>query len=381
MGLQNLQSIVFTTMYQFSVFVRKEFYHIWRDKRSLLILFAMPVILILLFGFALSNEINHAKLSVLDFAKDDGSLAITHKLAASSYFDIESDLRTYHDIENAFESGKVNIVVVFPQGFYNDLLHGNSAPIQIIADASDPNVANVLNSYVSAIIADYQTQLWQNTKLPYTITTSLQMIYNPQLKAAYNFVPGVMSMILLLISAMMTSIAIVREKELGSMEVLLVSPARPLMVIVSKAVPYFFLSLVNVSTIIALSVFVLGIPIKGNFVLLYAESMLFIITTISLGLMISNIVETQQAAMLISLMGFLLPTVMFGGYMFPIENMPAPLQIVSNIVPSKWFYYIAKSIMIKGLGIHAIWRETLILTGMTLFFLLIALKNFKIRLT
>ncbi|PSJ77121.1 multidrug ABC transporter permease [Sphingobacteriales bacterium UPWRP_1] len=367
-------------MYQFAVFVRKEFYHIWRDKRSLLILFAMPVVLILLFGFALSNEINHARLAVLDFAKDDASRAITQKLAASNNFDIQDNLSGYNSIENAFESGKISLVVVFPQDFQNQLLHNNATSVQVIADASDPNVASVLYSYVSAIIADYQSQLWQNLQIPYTINTTIQMIYNPQLKAAYNFVPGVMSMILLLISAMMTSIAIVREKELGSMEVLLVSPAKPMMVIISKAVPYFFLSFINVCSIIALSVFVLGLPVKGNLALLLAESMLFIFTTISLGLMISNIVQTQQAAMLISLMGFMLPTVMFGGYMFPVENMPKPLQVISNIVPSKWFYYIAKSIMIKGLGFDYVWRETAILAGMTLFFLLVALKNFKIRL-
>ncbi len=206
------------------------------------------------------------------------------------------------------------------------------------------------------------------------------MIYNPELKAAVNFVPGVMSLILLLVCVLMTSVSIVKEKETGTMEISLVSPFNPFWVIISKAVPYLALSLINLTVILLLSVFVLGMPVNGGITLLYVVSKLFIITALSLGLLISNVTASQQSAMLISLMGMLVPSILFTGFMFPLENMPYPLQLVSHIVPAKWYYIIVKSIMVKGLGFSAIWKETLILAGMTLFLLLVNIKKFKIRL-
>jgi ABC-2 type transport system permease protein len=206
------------------------------------------------------------------------------------------------------------------------------------------------------------------------------MLYNPQLKGAYNFVPGVMAMILMLVCTLMTSIAIVREKERGTMEVLLASPLKPILVILAKALPYLALSMVNIASILLLSVYVLELPIAGSLVLLVGESILFTVTALSLGLLVSSITASQQVAMLISLMGMFLPTLMFSGFMFPIENMPPPLQVISNLVPAKWYFFIVKAVMIKGLGIASIWKETLILSGMTLFFLGLSLKKFKIRL-
>lgn len=206
------------------------------------------------------------------------------------------------------------------------------------------------------------------------------MLYNPQMKGAHNFVPGVMALVLMLVCVMMTAVSIVREKELGTMEILLVSPFRPELVILSKAVPYLILSLINVSSILLLSVWVLKLPIQGSIMLLFAESTLFIITSLALGLFISVRAQTQQTALLFSLLGMLLPTLLFSGFMFPLENMPEPLQVFSHIVPAKWYYIIVKSIMIKGLGFAAVWRETVILLGIALFFLAVSLKNFKVRL-
>jgi ABC-2 type transport system permease protein len=212
------------------------------------------------------------------------------------------------------------------------------------------------------------------------IQIETRMIYNPELKGITNFVPGVMALVLMLICVLMTSVSIVREKERGTMEVLLVSPFSPFMVIIAKAVPYFLLSLVNLTVILLLSVFLLDMPIAGSVPLLFAESALLILTALSMGLLISNLTDSQQAAMLISLMGMLLPVMLFTGFMFPLENMPWPLQVISNVVPSKWYYIIVKSIMIKGLGFSAIWKETLILLGMTVLLLIVSLKRFKIRL-
>lgn len=206
------------------------------------------------------------------------------------------------------------------------------------------------------------------------------MLYNPQLKGAPNFVPGVIALVLMLVCVMMTAVSIVREKENGTMEVLLVSPFKPLFVILSKAVPYLMLSLINVASILLVSSLILKVPINGSLLLLFAESTLFIVTCLALGIFISIKVNSQQVAMLISLMGMLLPTILFSGFMFPIENMPLPLQLLSNIIPAKWFYIIVKSIMIKGLGFSFIWKETLILLGMLLFFLFMSVKNFKTRL-
>ncbi|HYG19307.1 MAG TPA: ABC transporter permease [Ohtaekwangia sp.] len=367
-------------MKQFIVFVRKEFAHVLRDRKTLLILFGMPVVQILIFGFALTNEVKNAKIVIADYAKDPAAQQIISKIEASRYFEVERSVMRAAEIEDAFRQGRIKLAVVFPLNFNHALLHENSASIQVIADASDPNAATTLSNYLNAIVQDYQTDMNQNLSVPYRIITETRMLYNPQLKGVHNFVPGVMALVLMLVCVMMTAISIVREKENGTMEVLLVSPFKPLLVILSKAVPYLLLSLVNVTTILLLSVFVLKLPVNGSIMLLYAESILFIITCLAVGIFISVRTNSQQVAMLISLMGMMLPTILFSGFMFPIENMPRALQLISNIVPAKWYYIIVKSIMIKGLGFSAIWKESLILAGITLFLLGVSLKSFKIRL-
>lgn len=364
---------------QFLSFVKKEFLHIWRDKRTLFILFGLPIVQITLFGFALTNEVKNSKIAILDPSKDDRSQRLIDRFDASRYFEIEKTIQTPAQMESAFREGRIKMALIFPTRFANELSHTNKSQIQLITDASDPNVATTLTNYASAIIGDYQQELIGQS-LPYSIKTDTRMLYNPQLKSAYNFVPGVMAMILLLVCTMMTSISIVREKEMGTMEVLLASPLRPFLIIVAKAVPYLLLSMINVASILLLSVFALDLPIAGSLSLLVAESMLFTITALTLGLLISTITASQQVAMLISLVGMFLPTLMFSGFMFPIENMPMPLQIISNAIPAKWFFIIVKSVMIKGLGFASIWKETLILAGMTLFLLAVSVRKFKTRL-
>ena len=368
-------------MKQFLVFIKKEFAHVLRDKKTLLILFGMPIAQILIFGFALTNEVKNASIVILDQAHDDASRQIISKIEASSYFSIERSIENQQQLQDAFRSGKVKLAITFPANFNDDLIHQNTAQMQIVGDASDPNYATTLTSYVSSIVQNHMSEVNELNNVPYRITPEIRMLYNPQLKGAHNFVPGVMALVLMLICVMMTAVSIVREKETGTMEILLVSPFKPLLVILSKAVPYLLLSLVNVTSILLLSVFVLELPIHGSVLLLYAESTLFIITCLTIGIFISIKTDSQQVAMLISLMGMLLPTVIFSGFMFPIENMPLPLQVISNIVPAKWYYIIVKSIMIKGLGFSAIWKETLILAGITLVVLTISLKSFKIRLS
>lgn len=367
-------------MKQFITFLRKEFAHVLRDRKTLLILFGMPIMQILIFGFALTNEVKNSKIVIVDNSKDISSQKIISKIEASRYFEIENTMMSAAQIEEAFQKGVIKMALVFPANLDYDIMHQRKAQIQVIADASDPNTANTLTNYVSSIVQDYQNELDKTSTQPYRIEPQTRMLYNPQLKGVHNFVPGVIALVLMLVCVMMTAVSIVREKEIGTMEILLVSPFKPIMVMVSKAIPYLILSLINVASILLLSVFVLEVPVNGSVLLLFAESTLFIITCLTLGIFISVKTNSQQVAMLISLMGMLLPTILFSGFMFPIENMPKALQIFSNVVPAKWFYIIVKSIMIKGVGLSGIWKETLILFGITIFFLIVSLKNFKIRL-
>jgi ABC-2 type transport system permease protein len=365
---------------QFLSFVKKEFHHIFRDRRTMFILLGMPIVQIIIFGFALTNEVKNAKIAILDQSKDIASQSLTQEIEASRYFEVERNLHSDGEIEKAFREGKIKMAVVFPQHFNEDLTHFNKAQVQLVADATDPNVANTLTNYATAIIGDYQSRITDDRKLPYTINTELRMLYNPQLKGAYSFVPGVMAMVLMLVCTMMTAITVVREKEMGTMEIMLVSPIRPLKIIVAKAVPYLLLSLINITSILLLSTFVLDVPINGSLTLLIAESILFTLTCLAFGLLISSSTDSQQTAMFISLTGMFLPTIMLSGFMFPIENMPLPLRIISNFVPAKWYYLIVKDVMIKGVGFSEIWKETLVLAGMMLFLLTLAIRKFKIRL-
>lgn len=366
-------------MKRFKGFVKKEFYHIFRDKRSLFILFGMPIAQILLFGFAITNEINHVNIAVLDYAKDSETQKIINTIKSSKYFTIENEIKNEAAIESEFKKGKIKAVILFEPDFSRKLTAQKTAKVQIITDATEPNIANTIANYVSAIIQNYQNSKKNNSSNP-KIEAQTRMIYNPELKSVFNFVPGVMTVILMLVSAMMTSISITREKELGTMEILLVSPLKPFQVIVGKVFPYIFLSIINAIVIVSMGYFVFGMPINGSLFLLAFESILFVITALSLGILISTITDSQQTAMMISLMGLMLPVIILSGFIFPIASMPLPMQVMSNIIPAKWFIIIVKSIMLKGVGIQFIIKETLILIAMTLVYLGLSIRNYKIRL-
>lgn len=369
-----------TIMKIFFSFIKKEFWHVLRDKRSMIILIGLPVIMMLLFGFALSNEVKNSNIAILDNAQDEASHHLTERFEQSNYFSVYQQLHNEKEIEEIFRQGKTRLVVIFPQNFADGLAHANAGQIRLVGDASDPNTANIIINYAAAIIRDYQAELIDNQNIPYTIKVETRMLYNPQLLSTFNFVPGVMTLILMLLGAMMTSVSIVKEKENGTMEILLVSPMKPIFVVISKAIPYMVLCFVDVLIILLMAYTVLDMPMRGSLALLLAESMLFILTTLSLGLLISAAVNSQQVAMFISLVGLLMPSLIFSGFMFPIENMPLPMQVISNIVPTKWYYSIVKSIMVKGLDFSFVYKQTAILVFMTLFFLALAIKNFKVRL-
>lgn len=361
-------------------FIKKEIFHIFRDYRSMLILFGMPVVQVLIFGFAITNEIKDAKVAILDQSGDVLSNRFVSKLTASGYFKADRTLSHPSQIEPAFREGLVKQVIVIPSGFGVDLGLQKQVTIQILGDASDPNMANMLKNYTMAILNAFQMQEFGMQTLPVDVKVEPLMFYNPELKGVYMFVPGTMAIILMLVSAMMTSISIAREKELGTMEVLLVSPLRPWQIVVGKVIPYVALSFVNALLILSLGWFVFGVPIIGHKGFLMAEVLLFIIMSLSLGIFISTVSPTQQVAMLLSMFALMLPTILLSGFIFPIENMPVVLQWLSNLMPSKWFIIIVRDIMLKGSGIAYLWKETLVIFGMTLFFIGLSIANFKLRL-
>lgn len=340
----------------------------------------MPIVQIILFGFALTTEVKDAQIAVYDLSKDVSTRQIIQKIQANEYFTLVKYLDSPDQIEQVMKEGKAGMVLVFDSDFHANLLSTGEAAIQIIADATDPNQATTMTNYATSILNQYQQEMATQQNASIRIVTQTRMLYNPQMEGAYNFVPGVMGMILMLICAMMTSIAIVREKEKGSIEILLTSPVKPIFIIISKAVPYFTLSVVNLIVILLLSVFVLKVPIAGSLFLIFLTSFLFILVALLLGLLISNLAETQVAAMLISGMGLMMPTMLLSGMMFPIESMPMVLQYLSSIMPARWYIEIIKKLMIQGVDGVYILKEFIILVVMILCLLAASLKTFKVRL-
>lgn len=365
-------------MKQFLCFILKEFRHILRDPRTMLILLGMPIAQILLFGFAISTEVKNSGIAVLDPSGDYLTRRIVRELDASEYFTVVRSVGSRSEIDQLFRRGDITLAAVFSPRFASEAGHTRQAHIQLIADGSEPNQAQMVTGYAQSIITSALSS--SSVAVP-TIQISTRLLYNPQTKSAYNFVPGVMGMILLLICAMMTSVSIVREKETGTMEVLLASPMPPMGIIIAKMVPYFVLSCANLATILLLSKFILGVPIRGSLVLLLLLSMLYIVLALSVGLFVSNLVRTQMAAVLISGMGMIAPTVLLSGLMFPIESMPAILQWISSIVPARWYISAVRKVMIEGVTLPYVWREIVILSAMTVVLLTASVKRFQIRLT
>ncbi|MFP4548333.1 MAG: ABC transporter permease [Fidelibacterota bacterium] len=365
-------------MKSFKEFIKKEFYHIFRDPRTLLILFAMPVVQLLLFGFVIKTEIKDATIAIWDKSGDVTTQRLQDKILSSGYFKLVENVEKESDIHNLFKKGAVKLVMVFEQNFDRKLTNTGRADVQIIADASDPNIAAMLVNYAGSIFKDFNRS--NSVMGEIGVIPSSRMFYNEEMKSVYMFVPGLMAMILMLICAMMTSISITKENEMGSMEILLVSPLKPLQIILGKVLPYALLAFLDAILIIQLGKYVFGVPIIGNQFLLLLETSIFIITALSLGIFISTVTTSQLAAMMISAVALILPTVLLSGFIFPIDNMPVFLQILSNVVPAKWFLSAIKNIMLKGSGFMIIWKETLVMAGMTLLLLIVSVKRFKIRL-
>ncbi len=367
-------------MSSFRGFIVKEFKQIYRDTRTLVVLFGMPVIMLLLFGFAIRNEVNDAKIGVLDLSKDSVTRQLTQKLSQSDSFVLKAHLSSYSEVGELFKEGEIKEVVVFEQDFEKKLTRDRVADIQIITDATDPNLANIVQAYTSNILRDYLSEKGSPGISASGIQPTIRMLYNPGLESVNLFVPGLIAVILMLVSALMTSISITREKEMGNMEILLVSPLKPIHIILGKVLPYLVLSVANVIVILVLARFVFEVPFRGSYGIFFLEGTLFITTALSLGVLISSVANNQQTAMMISLAGLLLPTVLLSGFIFPVDSMPQPLQYVSHAIPAKWFLIIVRSIMLKGTGIMLLWKETLILLVITIVLIGLSIRKFKVRL-
>lgn len=368
-------------MKAFLGFVIKEVRHILRDWRTLMILLGMPMIMMVLFGYAIRNEIRDIKVVVVDLSGDSVTRRLTERFMESPYFVISAEARSLDEIEPLFQRGQARMALVFQPGFGRKLEREGTAQIQLVADAAEPNSASTVLSYATAVIAAFQREEFGSFGFrPGIVLAEVRMQFNPTLQSAFLFVPGLVAILLMLVCALMTSITITREKEVGTMEVLLISPLRAPQIIVGKVLPYMVLSLINVATILVLARFVFNVPVRGSLLLLLAECLLFIFCALSLGILISTKANTQQVAMMASLAGLLLPTILLSGFMFPVSSMPEILQWVSNIVPARWFLIIVRGIMIKGVGLEVLWQETLIIAGMTLFFIALSVRSFKIRL-
>lgn len=364
-------------MNQFISFVIKETKHIVRDRRTMLILFGMPVVMMLIFGFAITTDVRNVKVTVVTAVMNPRIQQVVQRIDASEYFVITHTVSNTQEAKQLLADHQADMAIVFSNDFAN-VQYSEQASVQFLVDYTDPNMAEQRVSYIRQIIMDElrsqqtaQQQAIANTKL----------LYNPQMKSAYNFVPGIMGMLLMLICAMMTSVSIVREKERGTMEVLLVSPVKPLYIMIAKTVPYFVLSIFILISILLISKFILAVPIEGSVITILAVSLLYIVLALALGMLISVVSQTQVVALLISGMLLIMPSTMLSGMIYPIESMPTVIQYISTIVPTRWYVSAIKKVMIMGVGVDMIYEELIIMLGMTLLFLGIALKKFKIRLS
>ena len=364
-------------MKQFIAFVVKETRHILRDKRTMLILFGMPVVMMLLFGFAITTDVKNVRTVVVSSQLSPQVQQAVERLAQSEYFTITQTVATPREAERLIRSQQADMSLIPSSSSKAD---GSGCQWQIMVDGSDPNMAQQWMAYAQAILSQ---PVGGNDYLPPSSAgerVGIRLLYNPQMKSAYNFVPAIMGMLLMLICAMMTSISIVREKERGTMEVLLVSPVRPLMVIIAKAVPYLVLAFGILLIILLMARFVLGVPLQGSLFWIVAVSTLYILLALSLGLLISNVAQTQLVALLLSAMVLLMPVVMLSGMLFPVESMPQVLQWLAALVPPRYYIEAMRKLMVMGVGIGDVAREVAVLAAMTVVLLAIALKKFNVRL-
>jgi len=371
--------------------LRKEGYHILRDRRTLVVLLALPVVQVVLFGFAIRTDVNDVRLAIVDPAPDRATIELRNRFASSGVFRTVAVVSRTADLDSLFETGAAQQAVVFEAGFANDLGSGEPAHILIISDTTEPNTGSLVQAYALAVIDGYQRGLPRRSaptmrsgeagaNAGVAIVPDVRMRFNPTRESSNLFVPGLMAFVLTIISSLMTAISLTREKETGTMEALLVSPLRPWEIIVGKVAPYLVIGFISVIAVLVEARLVFRVPLRGSVALLLFEGGLYILVSLSLGILISARTSSQRVAMMGALLGTMLPNVLLSGFIFPVESMPAALRIVSYAVPGRWFVLIARGIMLKGVGLEYLWLETLILAGMAAVLLAASTRSFKERL-
>ena len=364
-------------MKELRMILKKEFIHIIRDKITLALVLAMPIALVLLFGFTISTDIRNAKISVLDQAKDSQSKLLVDKITASGYFQVVAYPENEVEIDNDFKNKGIKLAVIIPPHFEEKLSKEHVANLQVINDVSDLNVASILNNYVRAVVQSYTEEYNQDNQAGFDITT--KMLYNPESNSVYMFVPGIITLIMVLVTALMSSITLAREKETGTMRMLLITPVKKIHIIIGKVIPYMAISFIGTIAILIISVTVFKMPINGSLLMLLVLCIIFMLTSASFGLLISSISQTQVDAMMITMMGLFLPTVLLSGFLFPLNSMPMVFQVLANVFPAKWFILAIKDVMIKGSGIFDIWMYLLILLVMAVVFIIFSLTRLDKR--
>ncbi len=365
-------------MKELRIILKKEFIHIIRDKITLALVLAMPVALVLLFGFTISTDIRNAKISVLDLSKDSQSKILINDLSASGYFQIVSYPENEAEIDNDFKNKGIKLAIIIPTRFEESLSKERNATLQVINDVSDLNVASILNNYVRSVVYNF-TEQYNSSVESSAFQVTAKMLYNPELNSVYMFVPGIITLIMVLVTALMSSITLAREKETGTMQMLLITPVKKIYIIIGKVIPYMLISLFSTITIIVISVTVFKMPVNGDLAMLLALCIIFMLTAASFGMLISSISRTQVDAMMITMMGLFLPTVLLSGFLFPLNSMPMFFQVIANLFPAKWFILSIKDVMIKGSGFADIWMYLLILFFMAVVFILFSIKRLDKR--
>ncbi|MHB2154695.1 ABC transporter permease [Calditrichota bacterium GD2] len=359
----------------FRSIVKKEFLHIVRDYQTLIIIFIMPVLMLLLFGYAITLEMRQIEIAVVDHARTPQSRLLINHLQSSDFFNI----RAYNVPEAAFESllqkRKVRCILVIPADFSQSLNQEVFTPVQLLIDASDPNAANFIQNYLLKITSLFNAENNPDFKLPFEIIP--RFMFNPDLKSEYFFVPSLIAVIILLISALLTSIAIVREKERGTFEQILVSPVHATQIILGKVIPYIVLGFIDSLIILFIGHVWFQVPIHGSLLLLFSTLIVYSLTGLSFGLFVSTVTDSQRTAMLIALLMTILPTILLSGFIFPIPSMPLIFQYVSQIIPATHFLKIIRGILLKGNGLMEIKMEIVYLMGLSAFMMALSIKKFK----
>lgn len=366
-------------MSAFRGLLRKEALHILRDRRTLLVVIFMPILQVILFGYAIRTDVSAIRLAIVDPSPDASTIELRNRFTATDAFRVLRVLPNAGTLDRLFASGAIQEAIVLDADFANRLARGLPARVLVVADASEPNSGSAMESYALAVIQGYERDVAARGG-GVRILAQARMRFNPTRESSNLFVPGLIAFVLTVISTLMTAISLTREKETGTMEILLVSPLRPLEIIVGKVLAYLVIGFMSVLLVVAEARLVFGVPLRGSFGLLLAEGVLYILTSLSLGILISSRTSSQRVAMLGALAGTMLPSILLSGFIFPVESMPWPLRLIANAVPAKWFVIIARGVMLKGVGLEYLWPQTLILLGMTVLLVAAATRSFRIRL-